>query len=174
MKQNLIMLSLLTIIISACNGGGGGSSGGGNTPVNNFPTGRCATTESGNGGYLSPTIFPTQSYTGAGYLYINGFNFPEILYSEYVYATNTESTIYFDAHGDPATQTTLGGACSMGTIYGNSSYASDVIYYTNCTSSVTGHQLTFSANYGIYLASQYPGSGTPLKSGILSFSCTLQ
>lgn len=174
MKSNVIMLSILAVITTACNGGGGGG-GGGNAPVNNFPIGGCTTiTTTGNGGYLSPTIFSTPSYTAAGYHYMSTFNFPLVQYTEMVYPTQTESTISFISSGDPLTQTTLGGACSMGTITGNSSYASDVIYYTNCNASVTGQQLTFSANYGIYLPTQYPGAGTSLQSGILSFSCTLE
>lgn len=162
MKKLLIALSSV-IILSACGSGGGGGI------VNNYPVGTCISKSP----TFSPTIFSSPSEQG--FAYANAGSNTNLT----LYYTETESTPnYSNFVGNFANANTAlpSGVCAMSMVTETGAITNlngTVIYYTNCAVTNNNLQMNITANYGIYLASQTPSTGTPIKSGTLNTSCVL-
>jgi hypothetical protein len=158
------MIGTLAVSLVACNSGSGDQN---NTPDSNLPRGNCQLESSAS--IFTPSLLPEITTNFIQYSY--DLSYPSIFYRENFSSDDSPDFIMSIGTG---TTKPLGGACAQSLIsHPESTYNDDNLYYTNCKAEVKGNQMTFTSNYSIYIPSQYPGNGTPLKTGTVNFICTL-
>lgn len=170
--KNLIILLFAGALVAACNSGGGSSGGSTPAPSNNLPLGMCNITQMQSAANipLNPTIYSNPT----GFL-VTYNNFAGS-YIQFIYSENQGLSDSFFADGI-GTKPSTSSACAQSPIKQLGSittYNNNVMYLTQCSATLQGSQMSFSANYGIYLPAQFPGNGTPLRAGTVNFTCTLQ
>lgn len=165
MKKNLLLLTLISGLV-ACGGGGGGNP----TPTSIYPIGYCI--ESGSTALAVPQLITGATSESVVYGYNNDGSFGnavQVTYSEASFQPST-NLAFFDVTRNLSNLPN--GYCSISPSSPSSNYLTNTtMYFSSCTANVSNGVLSFYSTYSVYQNGTQPGTGTPLSSGTLNFTC---